>query len=81
MPTVPTDGRKQYPTWAVEVVNAMNGREPTAGVQQQVGDRYILDRWPPATRASYGSGQAMPALEPVPEAPKTPARALWPNLK
>jgi hypothetical protein len=81
MPVVPTDGRKQYPTWAVEVVNAMNGRDPQAGVVQQVGDRYILDRWPPPSRASFGSGPARPALEPEPEAPRTPGRGLWPNLK
>ena len=81
MPTVPVDGRKQYEKWIVEVVNAMNRRDPRAGVVEQVADKYILDRYPPATRASYGSGPAMPPLEPEPEAPKTPARALWPNLK
>jgi hypothetical protein len=81
MPTVPIDGRKQYPKLAVEIVNALMGREPMAGVQQQVGDRYILEKYPPAARTSFGSGPAMPALESEPEVPKTPARALWPNLK
>ena len=48
MPTVPVDGRKQYEKWIVEVANAMSGRPPTAGVQEQViGDRYILDKYPP----------------------------------
>jgi hypothetical protein len=60
------------------MVNAMNGRDPRAGVVEQViGDRYIIDPYPPATRTSYGSGRR--PLEP--EAPKTPARALWPHLK
>ena len=86
MPTVPVDGRKQNEKWIVEVANAMAGREPTAGVQEQVvGGRYILDRWPPATRVSgYWSGTARPALEPEPDAaPKSTAAALalWPNLK
>jgi hypothetical protein len=86
MPTVPVDGRKQYDRWAVEVVNAMSGREPTAGVVEQViGDRYILDKYPPPSRAGgYGGGTGRPALEPEPEAaPKSTAAALalWPNLK
>jgi hypothetical protein len=79
MPTVPTDGRRQYPKLMVELTNALMGRDPRAGVVEQVGDRYILDKWPPATKTSYGSGRA--PLEPEPEAPKTAAQAIWPNLK
>jgi hypothetical protein len=37
MPVVPIDGRKQYPKWAVEVVNAMNGRDPRAGSSSRSG--------------------------------------------
>jgi hypothetical protein len=82
MPSVPIDGRKQHEKWIVEVVNAMNGREPTAGVAEVVpGGNYILDKWPAPSRASYGSGQTLPPLEPEPEKPMTPGRALWPNLK
>jgi hypothetical protein len=81
MPRVPVDGRRQYPKLAVEIVNALNGREPTAGVQEQVGDRYILDRFPPASRASYGSGSTLPPLEPKAAAPKSAAQMLWPNWK
>jgi hypothetical protein len=84
MPTVPVDGRKQHEKWIVEVVNALHGREPTAGVQQQVvGDRYILDKYPPPSRVSgYGSGTARPEPEPA-AAPKSSAAAtaLWPNLR
>jgi hypothetical protein len=86
MPTVPVDGRKQYEKWIVEVANALAGREPTAGVQEQViGDRYILDKYPPPSRVSgNGGGTARPALEPEPDAaPRSSAAAtaLWPYLK
>jgi hypothetical protein len=85
MPTVPVDGRKQYEKLAVEIINALAGREPTAGVQQQViGGRYILDRWPPPTRVSgYGSGTARPEPEPdaAPKSSAAAALALWLNLK
>jgi hypothetical protein len=83
---VPVDGRRQHEKWVVEVVNTMSGRAPTAGVVEQVvGGRYILDKYPPRSRVSgYGSGTARPALAPEPEeAPKSTAAALalWPNLK
>jgi hypothetical protein len=85
MPTVPVDGRPQYPKLTVEILNALAGRPPTAGVVQQVGDRYILDRWPAATRVSGygGSGRAGPMETPPIEAPKSSAAAtaLWPNLR
>jgi hypothetical protein len=79
MPNVPIDGRPQYPKLAVEIVNAMNGREPTAGVHQQVGDSYILEKYPPAPKASRFGGPSMAVAEP--ETPKSPAQALWPHLK
>jgi hypothetical protein len=85
MPTVPVDGRKQYPKLMVEIVNAMNGRDPTAGVVEQViGDRYILDRHPPATKTSYSGGSGLAAEVPkVEEAPRSSAaaRSLWPALR
>jgi hypothetical protein len=65
---------------AVWMVNAVAGRSITAGVQQQVGDRYILDKYPPPARTSPFSGPSM-AAEPAPETPKSPANALWPNLR
>jgi hypothetical protein len=79
--TAPIDGRPQYPKLYVELVNAMNGREPTFGVQQQVGDRYILEKWPAPSRASYGGSSAGPVEVPVPEAPRSAAQAIWPNLR
>jgi hypothetical protein len=65
MPTVPIDGRRQYPKLHVEI-------------EQVVGGKYILDKYPPATRTDYSSSSRLP--EPEPEPPRTPARALWPNL-
>jgi hypothetical protein len=81
VPSVPVDGRPQYPMSAVWMANAAAGRWITAGVQQQVGDRYILDKWLAPTRASYGSPAG--AVEGEPAAPKSTAAALalWPNLK
>jgi hypothetical protein len=77
---VPIDGRPQYPKLSVEIVNALNGRDPRAGVVQQVGDRYIIDRYPPATRTDYGSSSTLPPLEaPEPKEP-TAGQRLWPHL-
>jgi hypothetical protein len=70
--TVPVDGRPQYPMTAVWMANAAAGRWITAGVQQQVGDRYILDRWPPPSRASYGSSPAGPLEAEARGAPHRP---------
>jgi hypothetical protein len=78
---VPIDGRRQFPKLHVEIVNALSGSDPRAGVVQQVGDKYILDRYPPAARTNYGSGSTLPPLEPVAEAPKSAGQRLWPNLK
>jgi hypothetical protein len=81
---VPIDGRPQYPKLHVEIINALNGRDPTAGVVEQVGDKYILDKYPPATRtSSYGGTFSGPLEEPKAEEAKSSeaALALWPNLK
>jgi hypothetical protein len=80
MPTVPIDGRPQYPMTAVWTANAQAGRWITAGAQQRVGDSYILEKWPAPSRASYGSSPAGP-VEAEPAAPKAAAAALWPNLR
>jgi hypothetical protein len=82
MATVPVDGRKQCPKLMVELTNVMNGREPTFGVHQQVGDRYILEKYPPAVRTSGPSWSSGPPPDSTPETPKTPTagQRLWPNL-
>jgi hypothetical protein len=78
MPSVPVDGRRQYPKLHVEIINALAGRDPRAGVVEQVGDKYI-DKYPPATKTNYAGPSSLP--EPEPERPKTPGQALWPNLR
>jgi hypothetical protein len=79
---VPIDARRQYPKLMVELTNAMMGRDPRAGVVEQVvGDKYILDKYPPATRTDYVGSSTLPPLEtPEPKEP-TAGQRLWPNLK
>jgi hypothetical protein len=79
MPTVPIDGRPQYPQSAVELVNAQWGRHPQAGVAQSGPGFYILEKYPPAPRTSRQS--PMVEVGPPDAVPKTAAAALWPNLR
>jgi hypothetical protein len=85
--TAPFDGRKQFTELQIMMGNAMmgGGRMPLEGAEPVgygSGLYTLAGEWPtPAKTNSYGSGQTLPPLEPVQEAPRTPARALWPNLK
>jgi hypothetical protein len=82
MPTVPVDGRIQASGIAVMMANVALGRPDLfAGVDPVgygSGLYTIKGSWPsvPLGRPSMPMEEA-----PQPEAPKTAAGALWPNLK
>jgi hypothetical protein len=79
MATVPIDGRPQFTFAGLAVANAAFGRPSLADVQQIGRDRYILpNAWPTPKASNFSSSVAASAVEP--EAPKSPASALWPNL-
>jgi hypothetical protein len=83
--SVPQDGRPQFDPTTVMITNAMMGRWPlTAGVEAVVpGGKYILQNtWPkpPATNNNFSSAVAASTSAPV-AAPKSPAHALWPDMK
>jgi hypothetical protein len=78
MPTIPTDGRRQFSGIAVMMTNHRLGRRDLFAGTEQIGpDTYVVSgSWPsvPLGRPS------MSEEAPQPEAPKTAATALWPNL-
>jgi hypothetical protein len=75
----PQDGRPQYTFAGLAVSNAAFGRPTLAEVQQIGPDRYILpNAWPAPKASNFSSSVAASAVEP--EAPKSPAARLWPNL-
>ena len=89
MPTVPVDGRMQFPMATVVMTNVSLGRAPFAGVEP-VGygtDRYMVTgSWPkpaPSPISQTTNGPSFSGLTsssaPAPR-PMTPARALWPDL-
>ena len=86
MPTVPIDGRPQFSTLDVTLANVSLGRSPLHGVQQIGPDRYVLaGSWPTPIKANGFSGpvasEGEGASSPDFPKPRTPGRALWPNLK
>jgi hypothetical protein len=81
MPSVPIDGRPQFPMLPVVLANHDLGRPLFAGVETVTpGGHYILANSWPAPRTTSPS-PAMPAQQAPDSRPKTAAAALWPNLK
>ena len=82
--SVPVDGRAQYSFATVAMTNASLGRMPWAGVEQVGPDRYVVaGSWPtPKPTPANSFSSAVAASTSAPEAaPKSPAHALWPDLK
>jgi hypothetical protein len=86
MPTVPIDGRKQFPGLTVMLTNHSMGRDLFAGVEQVGPDAYVVSNsWPaPKASSSFSSSVAASAIESAPVSRPTSsasALALWPTLK
>jgi hypothetical protein len=81
---VPVDGRRQWDPTTIMVANAMMGRMPQAGVEKVTLDgRYILkNSWPTPRPSGPSYSSSTTSSAPVPEAPRSSARArsLWPHL-
>jgi hypothetical protein len=77
MPEVPRDGRVQGSTLDIMMANDRLGRPPFAGASKIGRDTWVInDSWPrvPLGRPS----RAVPEAEP--EAPKSAAQTIWPDL-
>jgi hypothetical protein len=77
---VPVDGRPQVSGMMAAAINMDRGRPPGYGVIPVPGGRYIMEeaRRPPVANWTDGP----PRATPIPDVkPKTPAQALWPDLK
>jgi hypothetical protein len=83
MPTVPVDGRKQFPGLVVMLANTSLGRAPFAGVERVGPDAYVLpNSWPtPPPTPSTTSFSPLVAASAAPDVvPRSAGKALWPNL-
>jgi hypothetical protein len=82
--SVPRDGRFQFSFADAAVANASLGRMPWDGIEQVGPDRYVVrGSWPtPKPTPANSFSSAVAASTSAPEAaPKSPAHALWPDLK